>query len=116
MFKCNVCDDETEKSQVFCRKHNKCGACGAQDELQHSAQDGILCSACAADLIVQRVASFVGETHQKRSVICPHCGQVVRDGWGMSDGEKECDYCGRRYDLWRELSVVFSTRKVEPRQ
>jgi DNA-directed RNA polymerase subunit M/transcription elongation factor TFIIS len=59
------------------------------------------------------------ETDYTTFVTCPHCGYVNRDGWELfvlSEEEciAECDECGKEYRVRQDISVSYTTEKVEP--
>jgi|APFre7841882590_1041340.scaffolds.fasta_scaffold177371_2 ribosomal protein L37AE/L43A len=43
---------------------------------------------------------------------CPHCGHVhdASETWG--DGIYECEECGKKFQLWGEISITYTTDKV----
>lgn len=50
--------------------------------------------------------------------VCPHCGHVERDAWEIDfgpglDGDTvhTCGSCGEEYEVSREVTVYYSTRK-----
>jgi DNA-directed RNA polymerase subunit RPC12/RpoP len=44
--------------------------------------------------------------------VCPHCGYVHRDSWDMSEGVRNCNDCGREFDLTRHTEVTYTTTKA----
>jgi hypothetical protein len=49
-------------------------------------------------------------THE---IVCPHCGHKHRDSWEYGEGEHDCALCERPFDLTRDVSVTYSTEKIE---
>lgn len=50
--------------------------------------------------------------------VCPHCGAEQGDPWdlGLGDGDAtdaDCQSCGRPFAVGCEVSVTYSTRKLE---
>lgn len=52
------------------------------------------------------------------SPVCPHCGHEISDGAEAHDGNEstriECDECGEEFDSFAEVSVTYSTFKIDP--
>lgn len=58
------------------------------------------------------VAEF--DTDYTKVPICPHCGEKQEDDLEfMSEGENDCDNCGKPYELTIYESVNYSTEKIE---
>ena len=53
-----------------------------------------------------------------RDVVCPHCGYTWEDSWelGLSDGDGiriDCGRCGKPMKIECQISVTYSTEKIE---
>jgi hypothetical protein len=47
-------------------------------------------------------------------ITCPHCGEELRDSWECQDsGEHECCKCTGKFTHERDVTVTYSTEKVE---
>jgi len=49
-------------------------------------------------------------------LLCPYCGEAEGDGWEwVTDYIKEntCSNCDKTYQVWRDVSVVYYTRKIK---
>ncbi|MGH7974937.1 MAG: hypothetical protein ACREBR_05385 [bacterium] len=45
--------------------------------------------------------------------ICPWCGAEFIDSFEMSDGVWDCDRCGKKFTLDHDVTVSYTTNKVE---
>ena len=77
--------------------------------------EGVLCDPCHTNRVEKRIAEFDGDHEYMAHAVCPHCGCVEADSWDMTEGEQQCDDCGRDYVLERIVDVSYSTTKVEKR-
>ena len=52
-----------------------------------------------------------------RCIVCPYCGYEFRDSWEFNDtehGQKvECQSCGKDFLLYVEVTVDYTTKKIE---
>jgi predicted RNA-binding Zn-ribbon protein involved in translation (DUF1610 family) len=55
-----------------------------------------------------------------REVVCPHCGYEFSDSWELGPGkgdsediEVECGDCGETFICWRNITVNWSSAKIE---
>jgi len=50
------------------------------------------------------------------NIVCPYCGEEVSDCWEMSSDsdEYECGECGAWFFYERNVSVSYSTTKLDP--
>lgn len=47
-------------------------------------------------------------------IISPYCGWEDRDSWEAGDsGDMECDRCGKKFHLERDVTVTYSTDKID---
>lgn len=47
-------------------------------------------------------------------IMCPYCGTTQCDSWEASEtGKEQCDACGGVYEYSREVTVSYSSSKVE---
>ena len=48
-------------------------------------------------------------------IVCPYCGNVHADSWEVDgdDGEYDCCECGKTFWYTRNISVDYSTKKLE---
>lgn len=53
------------------------------------------------------------ETYATDNALCPWCKAEYTDSWEMEDGEYECDVCNKKFSLWRDVSVTYTTHKVK---
>ena len=56
-----------------------------------------------------------GECNGTREIICPKCGHENGDSWEYtdSDDDMECDKCGAKFSMEREVDVTYTTRLQE---
>ena len=47
------------------------------------------------------------------TVICPWCDYSSRDSWEFNAGEYDCDSCGKPMMVGLNVSVDYSTTRVE---
>jgi hypothetical protein len=57
-------------------------------------------------------------TEYTTHAICPHCGYEDKDSWEIGDGgegdfEVDCGHCDKPFLCSRQVSVYYSTKKVE---
>jgi hypothetical protein len=46
-------------------------------------------------------------------IICPHCGYELGDSWECCDsGEHECCECNGKFTHERDVTVTYSTEKI----
>ena len=43
--------------------------------------------------------------------VCPHCGNIHYNDFEYDDGVYNCAQCGEEFEVEREVSVSFTTRK-----
>jgi transcription elongation factor Elf1 len=49
-----------------------------------------------------------------REIICPWCGHEKSNSWEYPDYDTEiCGVCGNKFDYYRNVSVTYSTEKLE---
>lgn len=53
------------------------------------------------------------ETSCTDQIICPWCGNNFRDSWEMDDGEWDCDECGKKFRVDHDVSITYSTSRIE---
>lgn len=53
-------------------------------------------------------------------IVCPWCGFGYSDWWEIGDGRGDgciinfdCEECGKPFEMWRNVSVTYTTRKLE---
>ena len=108
---CRVCGKPNPEHIFHCEEHYHCADCGTREDLcTHS--EGVLCGKCHTARIEKRVAEFDGDTKFTSEAICPHCGYEHGDSREMSEGERECSDCGRKFELVRDVEVTYCTHKV----
>ena len=52
------------------------------------------------------------------NLVCPYCGYEDRDSWEVYPGEEdlevcECGSCGKEFRAWRNISITYSTEKLD---
>lgn len=47
-------------------------------------------------------------------VVCPYCGYEHSDSTEMTEGKRECEDCGQTFEMWRDVTVTYVTREVNP--
>lgn len=52
------------------------------------------------------------DTEYTEDVTCPWCGKEETDSWEFKDGEHECGWCDKPFEVYRHVSVEYSTTKV----
>ncbi len=82
---------------------------------------GKLASPCALD-IGDHSAFYINwadellnedECSFEQEARCPHCGKYVSDSWEFSDeDEHECESCGTKFSVNREIEVTYSTEVI----
>lgn len=45
-------------------------------------------------------------------VVCPWCGHKHDDGWDRSEGPQNCNFCDQPFDLEKEMTVTYTTRRT----
>lgn len=59
------------------------------------------------------------DTQLTRAPVCPWCGYLMQDAWELdlegdgSTSTSDCGDCEREYKVTMELTVQYSTEKVE---
>lgn len=58
------------------------------------------------------------ELEQTYLPVCPHCGKEERDAWEINFGASEeaeinCGYCGNPFHIYRNVSVSYTTKRLE---
>ena len=49
-----------------------------------------------------------------RQITCPYCGWVDMDRWEAGgSGDMECDRCGKKFHFERDVTVTYSTDKMD---
>jgi len=53
-----------------------------------------------------------------REIVCPYCGWEESGSWEIDPGEEdlgviECGYCWKQFDAIRNVSVTYTTLKIE---
>jgi hypothetical protein len=61
--------------------------------------------------VEKRIAEVDCDTDYTDEVTCPWCGYECSNSWEMSEGSRECEDCGREYDVARNVAVTYSTTK-----
>lgn len=54
-------------------------------------------------------------------IVCPYCGYVFSDSWEVDSGEEDmgeidCGRCEQAMIAYRNVSVTYSTRKMEDKK
>lgn len=109
--KCKICGIET-KGIWRCEEHHRCDDCGTKENLIY-AENGLLCDACLDKRIKKDIETFKGNTDFTSEITCPYCGYVYGDSYEIEDGEEDCNRCGNRFYVTKEVSVDYSTEKVK---
>lgn len=110
---CQKCGQLAEsKTPWRCKDHNGCDRCGTRADVL-IGRDDYLCRPCYEEQIEERVREFSGDTEFTQEPICCHCGEVQSDGWELSEGEQQCDYCGRLFYLTRDVEVTYTTQPIK---
>lgn len=49
------------------------------------------------------------------NITCPHCGYENEDSWEMTvdDDDIDCEVCYKHFNYIKEVSVTYSTFKIE---
>ena len=59
------------------------------------------------------------DTDYTREITCPYCGYVFSDSWEVNQVEMEweeeidCMRCGKEFLASKEVSITYSTQKIE---
>lgn len=110
MWNCRICDEPA--THIFrCDEHYACEDCGTLEKLCFHSE-GLLCDPCHTRRVEKRIAEFKGDTSYTDEVTCPQCGYVHSDSWEWSEGERQCQDCGRAFEMTRNVSVSYSTVKL----
>ena len=72
-----------------------------------------MCGECHQKRVDKRIAEFDGDTDYMDDIVCPYCGYVHTDCFEWSDGENECSDCERKFEMYRDVTVTYSTSKIE---
>lgn len=99
----------------------KCKKCGREiGEYDHTYEND-LCYACQKELRFHTQAEALQsneetETYDESDIVCPWCGYHIQDDEGTfvseSDGEYECDECGKVFKFQADVTVTYSTQRV----
>jgi len=123
--KCVVCSTGKYPDFGFgknlCEIHNVCVTCGIKraqlKETPWAIRTGAFqCQPCEKAERKVRIKARKAEGFDYEytdEVVCPHCGYEYGDSWEMRDGEHECPECEKSFDLVREVSVSYTTSKIE---
>ena len=109
-YVCEVCGKQTQRWRR-CEDHYRCDDCGTGDGLCMYVE-GVLCNPCHGARVEERISKFNGDHEYTHEAVCPHCGYVHRDSWDMSEGVRNCNDCGREFDLTRHTEVTYTTIKT----
>ncbi len=52
------------------------------------------------------------DTLYEEQVTCPWCGHEETDSWKFKDGVYECSECDKPFEVYRHVSVDYSTYRV----
>jgi len=110
MIKCRICGKENPKHIWYCEEHYRCEDCGTKEDLV-VRNEGCLCDQCHKKRVKKRIAEFDGDTYYTDDVICPYCGYEFSDSWEMSEGEHDCYDCGNVFNMKRDVTVEYITKK-----
>lgn len=49
------------------------------------------------------------------NAVCPYCGEENEDSWELDErgGDTECGSCGKEYHYERDVSITYTTTKVD---
>ncbi len=95
-----------------CNSHYTCDDCGTKDNL-YMYTEGLLCETCHAKRVEGRIKKFKGDTSFTQEITCPWCGYIHSDSWECETGEYECEDCGRKYEVNRDMEITYSTVKIQ---
>lgn len=58
------------------------------------------------------------DTDGTDEILCPHCGFEEGDSWEHDDkgGILECESCGKKYRYDRDVTVTYTSTKIEASQ
>lgn len=113
LWKCEKCGKLSE--HVFrCKDCNKCDICGTTENLIHNSY-GLHCRKHYQELIDKDLKSFEGDTSYTDEIVCPYCGLEHTDSWELDsdDGEYTCERCEYEFSYSRNISVDYSTHKID---
>ena len=51
-------------------------------------------------------------------ITCPYCGHVESDSWEYTEdeGDAECGTCGKEFHYCRNITIDYSTDKIEKKE
>lgn len=113
--KCDVCNPlDKQAFPKRCDTHNKCDICSSTEHLAFT-KGGLYCYECREKLIEEEIKQFNGDTNFTNNIICPYCGSEDGDSWEETQdwGEIECGNCYKTFYFEREISVTYTTTKIE---
>lgn len=110
LYECQICHKKTTRWRR-CDEHHRCDDCGTTEGLCFHT-DGLVCGSCHADRAAAKQAAFNGDTSYLSEVVCPWCGYTHSDGWEMGEGERDCMYCEKPFELTRHVICEYSTSKI----
>lgn len=108
-------------SKDLCEAHNVCVSCGIKrSQLDHapwaSRIGAFQCAPCEKTEKEARIKKRISKRFDHEysdEVICPHCGYEHGDSWEMGEGDNECSECEKPFSMSRNVSVTYSTEKLE---
>ncbi len=55
------------------------------------------------------------DTFHTQNIICPYCKYELKDSWEIQSdsGELECEECGAKFFMGREVEIYYTTTKLE---
>lgn len=74
---------------------------------------GVTCDACWKVHLDAVIAAFDEDTSGESQVVCPHCGYRHDDSWEIPEGEIECSQCERKFHMYRDIEVFYSTTRID---
>lgn len=111
-MKCINCGTEYDEGNAYhCDQCYHCSDCGCEDvkQLRIYLRTTVLCQSCQKARAEFDVKHFDGDTSDTDECTCPHCGYAKSDSWECSEGGYECSWCGRSYDMIRNVYVTYTT-------
>ncbi len=108
---CQVCGAQIHHGHpARCPNHWRCDGCQSTKNLCYYG-DGVWCEPCRGKQRSEKCRLFQGDTGDTSEPICPHCGTEQSDGWDLSEGQNNCEFCERDFVLHKHYEVTYSTEK-----
>jgi hypothetical protein len=110
---CEICGNKLDKFSCRCEEHYRCDRCGTKENL--ITGKNVLCRKCDKERIkeeIEKCKENPPNSNCESEVVCPWCGYIHHDSWEIDNGEFECNNCGNKMEVVKEVSVTYSTEKI----